>query len=197
MVTRIVNRAAALSAALVTLLIVPALSAQQTVELPGRDRAIAPEPQPAYSIGSIAGDAWETFGEVDRVAFDAEGNLYVLDNHRAGLPEPAQFELDELRILPFKKTAAEINATLFSEVDPNQTIYYLRLNEPDPPENSTLREYANGWPTTLDGELYLQNFSPVFDPSSPVFEGSPRCWLLPQEWLVRAKRPRRATRETA
>jgi len=77
MATRTVNRVAALSSAMMMLLAVPALSAQESVELPGRDRAIAPEPERVFSIGSITGEEWETFGEVDRVAFDGDGNLYA------------------------------------------------------------------------------------------------------------------------
>lgn len=90
MATRAANRVAALSAAVMMLLVVPALSAQQSVELPGRDRAIAPEPEQVYSIGSMTGEEWETFGEVDRVAFDGEGNLYVLDrqNFRVVVVDP-------------------------------------------------------------------------------------------------------------
>jgi len=90
MVARTANRVAALSAALMMLPIVPALSAQESVEIPGRDRAITMEPEQAYAIGSITGEEWETFGEVDRVAFDGEGNLYVLDrqNFRVVVVDP-------------------------------------------------------------------------------------------------------------
>jgi len=81
---------AALSSAMMMLLAVPALSAQESVELPGRDRAIAPEPERVFSIGSITGEEWETFGEVDRVAFDGDGNLYILDrqNFRVVVVDP-------------------------------------------------------------------------------------------------------------
>ncbi|GMR13061.1 MAG: hypothetical protein BMS9Abin29_1260 [Gemmatimonadota bacterium] len=79
MAARTASRVVALSGALTMVLIAPALSAQESVELPGQDRAIELEPETAYSIGSITGEEWETFGEVDRVAFDGAGNLYVLD----------------------------------------------------------------------------------------------------------------------
>ena len=32
-----------------------------------------------FSVGSMAGEEWETFARVEGVAFDAEGNLYILD----------------------------------------------------------------------------------------------------------------------
>lgn len=90
MATRTANRVAALSSAMMMLLAVPTLSAQESVDLPGRDRAIAPEPAQVYSVGSMAGEVWETFGEVDRVAFDGEGNLYILDrqNFRVVVVDP-------------------------------------------------------------------------------------------------------------
>ena len=56
-----------------------ALSAQAVVDLPDRDRPLTVESQELYSVGSIYGDEWETFSRVAGVAFDAEGNLYILD----------------------------------------------------------------------------------------------------------------------
>jgi len=56
-----------------------ALSAQAVVDLPDRDRPLTVEAQELYSVGSIYGDEWETFSRVAGVAFDAEGNLYILD----------------------------------------------------------------------------------------------------------------------
>ncbi len=55
------------------------LSAQSTVDLPVADRPLTPATEDLFTVGSIAGDAWETFGESVRVAFGPEGSLYILD----------------------------------------------------------------------------------------------------------------------
>jgi hypothetical protein len=52
---------------------------QDLIDLPGEDRALTMDVQEAYSIGSLTGDEWETFSRVTGVAFDEEGNLYLLD----------------------------------------------------------------------------------------------------------------------
>jgi hypothetical protein len=61
------------------LLLPAALRAQEVLELPGRDRALRVDEEEVYSIGSMAGEEWETFGAINGVAFDSEGNLYILD----------------------------------------------------------------------------------------------------------------------
>ncbi len=60
------------------------LNAQRMVDLPGADRPLEMSISDEYSVGSMLGDEWETFAGVSRVAFDAAGNLYILDgdNHR-------------------------------------------------------------------------------------------------------------------
>ena len=55
------------------------LLAQQTVELPGRDRGLDADLVDVYTVGTFDGADWETFGEIRQVGFDAAGNLYVLD----------------------------------------------------------------------------------------------------------------------
>lgn len=55
------------------------LAAQQTVEMPSRDRELNLELEDVFSVGTFDGEEWETFGEVRQVSFDGEGNLYVLD----------------------------------------------------------------------------------------------------------------------
>ena len=67
--------------ALGTILVVgsPALRAQEVIELPGRDRRIVREFEEVYRVGVVDGASWETFTWIPRVAFDAEGNLYVFD----------------------------------------------------------------------------------------------------------------------
>ena len=56
-----------------------ALHAQDVVELPSRDRMIEPAFEEVYRVGVLDGESWEMFGRIRRVAFDAEGNLYVFD----------------------------------------------------------------------------------------------------------------------
>ena len=70
-------------------LLVPAFAAtgvqaQRLIDIPDGDRALNLNAEQVYSVGSMMGDEWETFGEVGSVAFDAEGNLYILDaqSHR-------------------------------------------------------------------------------------------------------------------
>lgn len=57
----------------------PGVAAQEVVELPAEDRPLAADFEEVYRIGSLGGDAWETFGDIAGVAFDAAGNLHVLD----------------------------------------------------------------------------------------------------------------------
>ena len=57
----------------------PALQAQEVIELPGRDTRIEPAFEEVYRIGVLEGESWEMFSEVNQVAFDAAGNLYVFD----------------------------------------------------------------------------------------------------------------------
>ncbi len=47
--------------------------------LDGPDRMLAWERQPVYTVGGAEAEGWSAFGEVEEVAFDAAGNLYVLD----------------------------------------------------------------------------------------------------------------------
>ena len=55
------------------------LSAQEVIELPGRDRQIDPDFEEVYRVGVLDGESWEMLGEVVKLAFDASGNLYVFD----------------------------------------------------------------------------------------------------------------------
>ncbi|MDX1646949.1 MAG: hypothetical protein R3304_07380 [Longimicrobiales bacterium] len=52
---------------------------QDVVEMPGEDRPLAADFAEVYRVGSLDGALWETFGEIAGTAFDAAGNLYVLD----------------------------------------------------------------------------------------------------------------------
>jgi hypothetical protein len=60
------------------------LVAQDIVTVPTGDRVLEPSVTEMYRVGSMAGADWETFADVRSVAFDATGNLYILDgdNHR-------------------------------------------------------------------------------------------------------------------
>ncbi len=52
---------------------------QEAVNLPAQDKALRPSVQEVFSVGSMAGEEWETFARVRTVAFDGKGNLYILD----------------------------------------------------------------------------------------------------------------------
>ncbi len=53
--------------------------AQEVIELPGEDRWLEADFEEVYRVGSALGEAWEEFGTIGRVGFDAAGNLYVFD----------------------------------------------------------------------------------------------------------------------
>ena len=56
-------------------------AAQEIIELPAEDRTLELEFEELYRLGTFAGEEWEQFGDVRSVAFDAAGNLLVLDQH--------------------------------------------------------------------------------------------------------------------
>ena len=58
----------------------PAVVAQQVVELPGRDQRLDPDFEEVFRVGVYDGEDWEMFATIPKVAFDAEGNLYVFDS---------------------------------------------------------------------------------------------------------------------
>lgn len=57
--------------------------AQDTVRLPSPERRLQGAPEELFTVGSETGDDWELFSGVSGVAFDADGNLYVLDRDAA------------------------------------------------------------------------------------------------------------------
>lgn len=74
-----VHSSATMMTALATLIVtIPAVS-QEVVDLPGQDQPLTIEEEEIFSVGSIAGEEWETFSRVEGVAFDEGGNLYILD----------------------------------------------------------------------------------------------------------------------
>lgn len=55
------------------------LNAQETIELPGQDRWLDADFEEVFRIGSLMGEEWEQFGDVQKVMFDGAGRLYVFD----------------------------------------------------------------------------------------------------------------------
>lgn len=55
------------------------LPAQEIVSLPTADQPLQADLQNVYRIGGLDGEAWETFGSIDGLAFDDDGKLYVFD----------------------------------------------------------------------------------------------------------------------
>ena len=58
-------------------------SAGEVMRLPEKDRMIEPTAEPVFTVGVLEGEEWETFGAIAALAFDASGNLYVLDAQAA------------------------------------------------------------------------------------------------------------------
>ena len=53
--------------------------AQEVIDLPVEDRALAADFEEVYRVGSISGAEWELFTNIAELAFDARGHLYILD----------------------------------------------------------------------------------------------------------------------
>jgi hypothetical protein len=66
------------------------LAAQATTTLPSRDRALEAPSQTLFSVGVLEGAEHEMFSQLSAVAFDGDGNLYVLDrgSHRVVVFDP-------------------------------------------------------------------------------------------------------------
>ena len=58
----------------------PSAVAQQVVELPDRDQRLEADFEEVFRVGVLDGADWEMFAGIPKVAFDAEGNLYVFDS---------------------------------------------------------------------------------------------------------------------
>ena len=80
--TRIAKRFSGMTFAIAVAgaLMVPAASAQETIELPAEDRWLEADFEEVFRVGSLMGEEWEQFGDVQRVSFDGEGRLYVFDS---------------------------------------------------------------------------------------------------------------------
>ncbi len=67
-----------LRVALLVLAAAPA-TAQEVMELPADDRPLEADFAEVFRLGSLDAPAWQQFGMLDASAFDAAGNLYLLD----------------------------------------------------------------------------------------------------------------------
>ena len=65
---------------------IPALPAQEVVEVSGRDRYIDSKFEEVYRIGGVVDVPQEAFATVRHVSFDDDGNLYVFDGTGVGSP---------------------------------------------------------------------------------------------------------------
>ena len=54
-------------------------TAQEMIELPAEDRWLEADFAQVFRLGSLDAPAWQHFGMLDGAAFDAAGNLYLLD----------------------------------------------------------------------------------------------------------------------
>ena len=55
------------------------LPAQEIIDLPARDQRLDADFEEVFRIGVLDGEDWEMFGTVMHVAFDGNGNLYIVD----------------------------------------------------------------------------------------------------------------------
>ncbi|MDE2982975.1 MAG: 6-bladed beta-propeller [Gemmatimonadota bacterium] len=55
------------------------LPAQEVIYLAGRDQRLDADFEEVFRIGVLEGEEWEMFGTVMHVAFDENGNLYIVD----------------------------------------------------------------------------------------------------------------------
>ena len=58
----------------------PNIRAQEVIAVSGQDRHMTPNFEELYRIGVLDGESWETLSKVQKVGFDAQGNLYIFDD---------------------------------------------------------------------------------------------------------------------
>ena len=63
----------------------PDLPAQEVIDLPGRDQPLDADFEEIFRVGVREGEDWEMFANASSVAFDADGNLYVVDGLYHGM----------------------------------------------------------------------------------------------------------------
>ena len=61
------------------------LQAQEVVDLPDRDQPLDADFEEIFRVGVREGEDWEMFANASSVAFDANGNLYVIDGLYYGM----------------------------------------------------------------------------------------------------------------
>lgn len=61
------------------------LPAQEVIDLPGRDRPLDADFEEIFRVGVREGEDWEMFANVSAAAFDADGNLYIVDGLYYGM----------------------------------------------------------------------------------------------------------------
>ena len=74
--------------ALSLLAILPAaldLPAQEVIDLPGHDQPLDADFEEIFRVGVREGEDWEMFANVSSVAFDSNGNLYIIDGLYYGM----------------------------------------------------------------------------------------------------------------
>ena len=76
------NRLGTIVVLVAVLRAVPDLAAQRVIDLPVQDRPLDADFEEIFRVGVVDGEEWEMFSHVASVAFDADGNLYVVDGLR-------------------------------------------------------------------------------------------------------------------
>ena len=61
------------------------LPAQEVIDLPSRDQPLDADFEEIFRVGVLEGEDWEMFAHVASVAFDSNGNLYIIDGLYSGM----------------------------------------------------------------------------------------------------------------
>ena len=80
------------------------LPAQEVVDLTGRDDQLDADFEEVFRIGVLEGEDWEMFGSIMHVAFDENGNLYIVDGLGGGIVAGGNIRIlgsEGMRVLVF------------------------------------------------------------------------------------------------
>ena len=80
------------------------LPAQEVVDLTGRDDQLDADFEEVFRIGVLEGEDWEMFGSIMHVAFDENGNLYIVDGLGGGVVAGGNIRIlgsEGMRVLVF------------------------------------------------------------------------------------------------